>query len=166
MSGKRRHNEREAQLREREFRAKLDASAHGVAVDLATLAPHNSYSQPDFLKRGYYVDEPFVCRVCGSPQTWTAAQQKWWYEVAKGPVFSTARLCRTCRQQERPRRETAQRKGDPNPYKSTGLLLARLRSELEPDLLSAGYHLVARNQPDARRVLFLDYSRSGELLSV
>jgi hypothetical protein len=167
MSGKRRHKEREAQFREREQRAKRDALARGVAVDPAALAPHNSYGQPDFVSRGYYVDQPFACRACGVPQIWTAAQQKWWYEVARGPVFSTARLCRSCRQQERQRREAARRTGgDPNPYKNARLLLARVRSELEPDLQSAGYQLVARNPPGARRALFLDFARPGELLSI
>jgi hypothetical protein len=86
---------------------KLETVARGVAVDRTALAPDNSYGVPDFVERGYYVDRPFECQECGEPQTWTAAQQKWWYEVAKGSVWTTARLCRRCRQRERARREEA-----------------------------------------------------------
>lgn len=85
------------------------AMTKGVAVDPSQLAPDGSYSRPDFVERGYYVDKPFECHHCGAPQTWTAAQQKWWYEVAKGGVWTTARLCRACRQRERARREEARR---------------------------------------------------------
>jgi Probable zinc-ribbon domain len=147
MSGKRRHNEREARKRASERQVKLDALAHGFGVNRARLAPHGMYIEPDFVVRGCYVDESFVCQQCGAPEVWTAAQQKWWYEVAKGNVFSTARLCRPCRQRERAQREQARlRGGDPNPYKNPGLLLAKVRSDIEPKLLSAGYRLV-QGQP-------------------
>jgi hypothetical protein len=89
--------------------AKLNAAMNGVAVDRSALAPDNSYSVPAFVERGYYVDLPFECQDCGEPQTWTAAQQKWWYEVAKGNVWTTARLCRPCRRRERVRREESRR---------------------------------------------------------
>ena len=110
MSGKRRHGERESRRAALVERDRLDALARGVAVKLDALAPNNSISQPDFVTRGYYVDRPFACQACGVQQIWTAAQQKWWYEVAKGDVFSTARFCRPCRQQERARRDEAQRR--------------------------------------------------------
>jgi hypothetical protein len=167
MSGKRRHNEREAKREALVQRTRLDASASGVAVDLRALAPHNSYSQPDFVERGYYVDKPFECQACGISQTWSAAQQKWWYEVAKGDVFSTAKLCRPCRQEERARREEARLTGgDPNPYKNPELLLAKIRSDIEPKMLLAGYRPVGRNKRGARRALFLDYSRSDGLFTL
>ncbi|HWE39875.1 MAG TPA: zinc-ribbon domain containing protein [Isosphaeraceae bacterium] len=98
-----------ARRAEAERAVKLDALAHGVAVDRTALAPDPSDSVPAFVERGYYVDRPFECRECGVPQTWTAAQQKWWYEVAKGNVWTTARLCRPCRRRERARREEARR---------------------------------------------------------
>jgi hypothetical protein len=159
MSGKRRHDEREV-------KRKLNALARGVAVDLRALAPHGSYSQPDFVRRGYYVDMPFVCQVCGIPQTWTAAQQKWWYEVAKGSLFSTAKLCRSCRRRESAREEAGLRGGGPNPYKSPRILLSKIRSDIEPKLLSAGYRPVGRNSHGERRALCIDYSRSDDLFSV
>ena len=47
---------------------------------------------PDF-----YEDKPFKCRECGKNEVWTAKQQKWWYEEAKGDLETTAILCRACR---------------------------------------------------------------------
>lgn len=88
---------------------KLDARAKGVTVNAASLAPDNSYSTPEFVERGHYVDIPFECEACGTPQTWTATQQKWWYEIAKGSRWTTARMCRPCRQRERARRAEARR---------------------------------------------------------
>ncbi|MCL9843278.1 zinc-ribbon domain-containing protein [Ralstonia solanacearum] len=70
-------------------------------VDKLLLAPSNSYGEPAFATRGYYVDVHFTCRDCGSQEVWTAAQQKWWYEVAKGYVYSTAARCLACRRQRR-----------------------------------------------------------------
>jgi len=81
----------------------------GVAVNTESLAPCNSYGTPDFVERGYYVDQPFQCQECGRAEIWTATQQKWWYEVAKGFVYSTAKLCRACRRRERDRRAHARR---------------------------------------------------------
>ena len=84
-------------------------AARGVSVNRELLAPHGSYSEPEFVARGSYVDQPFECVDCGKEEVWTAAQQKWWYEVAKGNVFTTARRCRACRRRERDRREEARR---------------------------------------------------------
>lgn len=78
-------------------------------VNEALLAPHNSYGAPAFVERGYYQDVPFDCAGCGTVEVWTATQQKWWYEVAKGYVYSTAKYCRACRRKERSRRDEARR---------------------------------------------------------
>jgi hypothetical protein len=67
------------------------------------LASDNSYDTPEFARRGYYLDQPFVCIDCAKQETWTATQQKWWFEVAKGGVWTTARRCRPCRRRERER---------------------------------------------------------------
>lgn len=100
---------------------KLEALARGVAVDRGALAPDGSYSTPDFVTRGHYVDIPFECQDCGEPQTWTAAQQKWWYEVAKGNVWTTARLCRPCRRRERAQRAEARRVSHEGPARKRRL---------------------------------------------
>lgn len=67
-----------------------------IVADLAKQAPNNSYSPPLF-----YVDRPFTCVDCGKEQVWTAGQQKWYYEVAKGPIYAHAVRCRSCRQKRR-----------------------------------------------------------------
>jgi len=80
-----------------------------IPVNEKLLAPYNSYGEADFVRRGYYADIPFRCVDCGKEEIWTGAQQKWWYEVAKGFVYSTAVRCRACRRQERARRDEARR---------------------------------------------------------
>lgn len=78
-----------------------------VPVNASLLRPNNSYGSPDYVQRGYYVDLPFRCKVCDKEEVWTATQQKWWYEVAKGEVYTTATRCRNCRRRERERKATA-----------------------------------------------------------
>lgn len=112
-SGKQRREELKAKRANRAEKAKAevvsDKIAAGVAVNVEALAPCNSYGIPDFVERGYYVDRDFVCEACGREETWTARQQKWWYEVAKGYVYSTAKLCRPCRRLERDRKAKARK---------------------------------------------------------
>lgn len=78
-------------------------------VNEDSLAPYKSYGAPVYVMRGYYQDVPFRCQGCGKEETWTAAQQKWWYEVAKGYVYSTAKLCRPCRKKAQAQRAEARR---------------------------------------------------------
>jgi hypothetical protein len=80
-----------------------------VLVEPALLAPYNSYGAPGFVRRGYYLDSPFRCATCSRQEVWTATQQKWWYEVAKGYVYSTAKLCQLCRGREQARKADARR---------------------------------------------------------
>ena len=80
-----------------------------VPVNPANLSPNNSYGTPEFVKRGFYVDKPFNCRHCGVPQIWTAQQQHWWYELAKGDVWTIAVLCRPCRIKECERKVMARK---------------------------------------------------------
>jgi hypothetical protein len=67
-------------------------------ADPALLARHNNTygSLP-----GYYLDMSFTCRDCGEEQVWTAKQQKWWYEIALGPIDSRAVRCLPCRRARR-----------------------------------------------------------------
>lgn len=65
---------------------------------------HNTTYSPFPL---YYIDKPFTCKDCGKAEVWTAAQQQWWYEQAKGCIDSTAVRCRACRTQERARKVAA-----------------------------------------------------------
>lgn len=81
----------------------------GAPVNEALLAPNNSYGAPDFVYRGYYVDRPFCCVECGKEEVWTGTQQKWWYEVAKGFVYTTAIRCRLCRRKKREQSDESRR---------------------------------------------------------
>ena len=83
-------------------------SSERVPVDAARLAPNNSNGL-DFQQQGYYQDKPFACRDCGRAQVWTARQQKWWFEVARGSVYGKPVRCRSCRQRERARQTAARR---------------------------------------------------------
>lgn len=64
-----------------------------VLADALELQHNNTYG----LLPTYYLDKPFTCVDCGSEEVWTAKQQKWWYEIAKGNIYSTAIRCRSCR---------------------------------------------------------------------
>jgi hypothetical protein len=80
-----------------------------VRVNPEKLRPTNSYGTPEFVRREYYEDLPFRCMDCGKGEVWTATQQKWWYEVAQGDVWTTAIRCRTCRKREAARRAEARK---------------------------------------------------------
>lgn len=64
-----------------------------IAADLSKQVPNGSYDPPP----RWYVDKDFVCVNCGSEETWTAEQQKWYYEAAKGTLYATAKRCHDCR---------------------------------------------------------------------
>ena len=80
---------------------------------------HNSYycDLPSI-----YIDKPFKCRDCNTIEVWTAKRQKWWYEVAKGRIESTAIYCRGCRAKRRTEKEIQKAhmaemtKTKPHPY--------------------------------------------------
>ena len=99
-------------MRRDALKARL-AAAHEAAllrgghakVNAALLRPDGSYGFPDYVERGYYLDKLFTCKDCGKQEVWTATQQKWWYETAKGGVWTMATRCRLCRRRERERRE-------------------------------------------------------------
>ena len=72
-----------------------------VSADPAKLSHINTYgSVPDF-----YVDQPFICRLCGKREIWKAHSQKWYYEEAKAHIDAKAVECNACRKQ----------KNNPNP---------------------------------------------------
>jgi len=103
---------REIAAREKKIAGKSNArntSYRLIPVNEKLLAPNNSYGVPDFVRRGYYTDRAFRCVDCGAEEVWTGTQQKWWYEVAKGFVYSSAVRCRACRRKARARRDEARR---------------------------------------------------------
>ncbi len=76
-----------------------------VLADPAQLTHNNTY---DLLPR-FYVDKAIICRTCGKEEVWPANRQKWWYEVAKGNIFTQAVLCRACRNKEKERKAEARK---------------------------------------------------------
>lgn len=64
-----------------------------VVADPLKQVPNGSYDPPPL----WYVDKEFRCVDCGKEETWTASQQKWYYEEAKGTLYATAKRCRECR---------------------------------------------------------------------
>jgi hypothetical protein len=93
----------------RDVLSKHAGAASVVVVNVSLLAPNNSCGQPEFVRHGFYTDRPFGCQDCGRQEVWTARQQKWWYEVAKGDVYTTAKRCRPCRRKARDRQGEARR---------------------------------------------------------
>jgi Probable zinc-ribbon domain len=84
---------------EREAAATLAARReNGAPVDPARIPPY-----PDVLRasdgsyRDFFEDIEFRCQDCGAEQVWTAADQKWWFEVAGGSLYSRAVRCAACR---------------------------------------------------------------------
>lgn len=111
-AAKRKKEAKQAVLAAREARLEFLRAARlrgEVMTEPDKLAPSNSYDTPEFVTRGTYQPVMFTCKTCGKVETWTAEQQKWWYETAKGGVFTTAVMCRPCRQKERARKKEARR---------------------------------------------------------
>ncbi|MDA8138037.1 MAG: zinc-ribbon domain-containing protein [Desulfobacteraceae bacterium] len=76
-----------------------------VIANQAELAHNNTYGPLPV----FYVDRLVVCRDCGKEEVWTARQQKWWYEVAKGNINSFAVKCRACRKKDQERKAAARK---------------------------------------------------------
>ncbi|MFN3192838.1 MAG: zinc-ribbon domain-containing protein [Aureliella sp.] len=79
-----------------------------IPADLSQQVSINSYDPPP----NWYVDKPFVCVDCGSEEIWTAQQQKWYYETAKGSLYATATRCRQCRSHQRDTRDEQRRRSE------------------------------------------------------
>ncbi len=83
-----------------------DAVPRGaLPADQGKLAHDNTYAA----RPRFYADRPFTCADCGKAEVWTAADQKWWYEEAKGKIASQANRCRDCRRKRRLRRSQERR---------------------------------------------------------
>lgn len=104
-----------------------------VPVNPANLRPNQSYGIPEFVRRGFYVDMPFTCKHCGTPQIWTAQQQHRWYELAKGDVWAIAVLCRPCRIKERERKALARKAHSEGLLKKLSLLGIAMKTD-KPNL--------------------------------
>ena len=72
-----------------------------IAADTSQQVQIYTYGSP----KTFYVDVAFRCQDCGVDEVWTAKQQKWFYEVAKGPLHATAVRCRDCRNKRKDQKE-------------------------------------------------------------
>ncbi len=82
-----------------------DPPSGAVMADLSQLEHDNTYGPRPL----FYVDRRFACVECGIEEVWTAADQKWWYEVAKGKLESRAVRCSECRKPHRARANAARK---------------------------------------------------------
>jgi hypothetical protein len=137
--------------------------AHGVeippgavAADLSKQVPNNSYSPRPL----FYRDIEFTCTDCGRKRTWTARQQKWYYEVAKGSLYSTAARCSECRR----KRAAMKGRGDPNPIKHAGTIMKRIRARIDAPLRAAGFEFAGHDSRDLGRPATIEYVRTGLIL--
>ena len=85
---------RKAKYNRKAADSKQDPASHRIAADISQQAPHTSWGGVPL----FYEDVPFTCVDCGCEEVWTAEQQKWWYETAKGYIFAIAKRCRACRE--------------------------------------------------------------------
>src|SRR5262245_5173035 len=76
-----------------------------LPADQGKLAHDNTYGP----RPRFYADQPFTCVDCGREEVWTAADQKWWYEEAKGKIATRANRCLACRRRRRLRRSQERR---------------------------------------------------------
>jgi len=94
----------QSRARKRQKKAKVDAlwasrrrvnfEQLDVLVGKAALGPRGGF--PKYAPHGYYADRSFQCKDCGKDEVWTATQQKWWYEVAKGNPYVVRVRCTPC----------------------------------------------------------------------
>ena len=49
----------------------------------------------------YYQDQELTCDYCRKVETWTALQQRWWYETVQAPRYKKMTCCRACRKAKR-----------------------------------------------------------------
>jgi len=139
-----------------------------VLADQSQQVPNNSYGPPIT----YYVGIEFTCCDCKAEETWTAAQQKWYYEVAKGSLYATAIRCRPCRRNIREEQERLHERshsgsdGNLHSFNSPSRLLNGIRKAIEPSILASGFRFDGRNKQRSQIYLYLDYSRADALLRV
>jgi Probable zinc-ribbon domain len=79
-------------LQKGKIKSPSDIPENAIPASLELQNQNGTWDPPLF-----YSDTPFVCKDCGKQEIWTATQQRWYYEIAKGPVQAKATRCRPCR---------------------------------------------------------------------
>jgi hypothetical protein len=82
--------------------SKSEIPPDAIPVDPELINLGRSYFRPT-----YYSLLGFTCSDCGKSQTWTAEDQRWYYETSGAPIYSTAKRCRPCREEEENRKKLA-----------------------------------------------------------
>ena len=139
------------------LRNRVEVPRDAVPADLYQQVANISGMPPSL----YYTDREFVCVDCGRRETWTAQQQKWYNEVAKGSLHARAVRCRECR---RPHSGHYSEHGDPNPIKHPGSFMKRIRSDVEPWLIESRFAFDGKDKVANWRTTWLDYSRPDLIL--
>lgn len=102
-----------------------DPPAGAVMADLSQLEHDNTYGPRPL----FYVDRRFTCVDCGAEEVWSAGQQKWWHEVAKGKIDSRAARCRPCRRKHQAKARAARKTHLEGLVAKYGIEAAALRLE-------------------------------------
>jgi hypothetical protein len=100
MSKKTRRAKAESEVIKRQILNRFEVPPDAV-LPKGAVAGDPSQQDPRYRPRQYYIDRPFKCVDCGSEEVWTAEQQKWYYEVAKGSTYAEPKRCRQCRLKRR-----------------------------------------------------------------
>ncbi|MEP3478311.1 MAG: zinc-ribbon domain containing protein [Fuerstiella sp.] len=159
MSPKRKRNYLNEKRRKRGETVSFENPDDNVVwADVRKQVPNSSWGPPV----EYYVDIRFQCVDCDSGEIWTAKQQKWYYEEAKGSLYATAVRCKSCREKRRLERSG---KAPPNPLRTTQDFMRHLETELAEPLTAAGFTLAQTATLPARGSFTLDYSRGTLSLS-
>lgn len=158
MSQKRKPLHLVEKRRERREAAEPEIPEDAIWADVNKQVPNGSWGPPV----EYYVDIPFQCVDCESDEVWTAKQQKWYYEEAKGSLYATAVRCKGCREKRRLERSG---KTPRNPLRSTQEFMQYLATELSAPLIAAGFTLTRKATLPVRGSFTLDYCRETLNLS-
>ncbi len=158
MSRKARRLKIDSQWKSKHDATKSAFPEGAVIADLSQQVPNNSYGAPLL----FYVDQPFTCTGCGKSEIWTAFQQQWYYEVAKGSGYPTAVRCRSCRKNHA---AVHSGNGDPNPIKHLGTLIKRVQSAIDTAIAETGFAFVSKSMLPIKGSFALDYSRGDLFLT-
>ena len=158
MSGKERRLGIDSERKSKRDAKKSAFPEGAVMADLSQQVPNNSYGPPVL----FYVDKPFKCIDCGKNEIWTAQQQQWYYEVAKGSLYATAVRCRSCRKNHN---VVHSGNGAPNPIRHLGTLIKSVQSAIDTAIAETGFAFVCKSMLPIKGSFALDYSRGDLFLT-
>lgn len=85
--------------------ARIIASADEIPADAiparAEFIQRCRGSMSCYSRHPYFQAAEFVCTDCGERSTWSAEDQRHWYEQLRGSIYSTAARCQSCRRRRK-----------------------------------------------------------------